>query len=359
MRFNNTLKILSAVGVAAAMSVVAISTAQAQGRVKWKMQSAFGSKLPHLGTSGIRFSKNVERLSGGKFQIKFFEPNALVPALECFDAASKGSVDACWTTPGYHTGKLGPGISFFTTVPFGPQIGEFLAWKWFGGGNEIRDEVYAKFGLIAFDMFAIGPETSGWFKEPITSLDQFRGMKMRFFGIGAKVMQKLGVSTQLLAGADIYPALEKGVIDATEFSMPTIDIALGFYQVAKNNYYPGWHQQVSVSEILMNKAKFEALPDEYQAMVEIAAGYEVVYTYAETEALNPDAMEQMLTKYGVTNRRWPDSTLATLEKAWAEVVKEESAKDPLFKRTAESYFAFREKYRKWGEAQALKSTYLK
>jgi TRAP-type mannitol/chloroaromatic compound transport system substrate-binding protein len=359
MKLNNYLRILSAVGVAAAMSVAAVSTAQAQGRVKWKMQSAFGGQLVHLGTSGVRFSKNVERLSGGKLQIKFYEPGALVPALECFDAASKGSVESCWTTPGYHTGKLGSGVAFFTAVPFGPQIGEFLAWKWHGGGNAIRDKKYAEFGLVAFDCFCIGPETSGWFKNPVNSLDELKGMKMRFFGLGARVMQKMGVSTQLLAGADIYPALEKGVIDATEFSMPDIDQNLGFYQIAKNNYYPGWHQQVSCSELLMNRDKFNALPDTYKAMIEMAAGESVIATYANTEFANPTAMNNMLSKYGVTNRRWDDATLAQFEKAWQEVVKEESAKDPFFKEIAESYFAFREKYRGWGEAQSIKSTYLK
>jgi TRAP-type mannitol/chloroaromatic compound transport system substrate-binding protein len=359
MRLNNYLKILSAIGVAAAMSVAAISTAQAQGRVKWKMQSAFGGQLPHLGTSGVRFSKDITRLSAGKFQIKFFEPGALVPALECFDAASKGSVESCWTTPGYHTGKLGPGVSFFTAVPFGPQIGEFLAWKWHGGGNEIRARKYAEFGLVAVDMFCIGPETSGWFKQPVTDLDQLKGLKMRFFGLGARVMQKMGVSTQLLAGADIYPALEKGVIDATEFSMPDIDQNLGFYQIAKNNYYPGWHQQVSCSELLMNRDAFNKLPDNYKAMIEIAAKAQVIETYADTEAKNPAAMNNMLSKYGVTNRRWDDATLAKFEAAWQEVVKEESAKDPFFKEIAESFYSFRDKYRGWGEAQTLKSTYLK
>ncbi|MGI9478070.1 MAG: TRAP transporter substrate-binding protein, partial [Hyphomicrobiaceae bacterium] len=270
-------------------SIVAIpATASfAQKRVKWKMQSAFGSSLPHLGTSATRFSKNVEVMSDGKFKIKFHEPGALVPALECFDAASKGSVDACWTTPGYHAGKF-PAASFFTAVPFGPGFGEYLAWKWFGNGNKMRDELYAKHGLVAFDSFCIGPETSGWFKTEIKGgIESLKGIKMRFFGLGAKVMQKMGVSTQLLAGADIYPALEKGVIDATEFSMPTIDIKLGFYQIAKNNYFPGWHQQVSCSEILMNKKGFEALPKSYQKMVEIASQESVAHTYAETEAKNP------------------------------------------------------------------------
>jgi TRAP-type mannitol/chloroaromatic compound transport system substrate-binding protein len=106
------------------------------------MQSAFGSQLAHLGTSGVRFTKNIERVSGGAFEIKFFEPGALVPALECFEAASKGSVEACWTTPGYHTGKY-PALAFFSSVPFGPGYGEFFAWKKFGGGDELKNEIYA------------------------------------------------------------------------------------------------------------------------------------------------------------------------------------------------------------------------
>jgi TRAP-type mannitol/chloroaromatic compound transport system substrate-binding protein len=338
---------------------VTATTAQAQKRVKWKMQSTWGAAVPHLGTSGVRFSKSIERLSGGKFEMKFHEPGALVPALECFDAASKGSVEACYTTPGYHTGKLGAGVSYFTTVPFGPQIGEFMAWKRYGGGDELRTKKYAEHGVMAFDVLAIGPETAGWFKFEVNDLAQLKGLKMRFFGLGAKVMQKLGVSTQLLAGGDIYPALEKGVIDATEFSMPNMDIKYGFYQIAKFNYYPGWHQQVSVSEVLINKAKFDALPEEYKAMIEIAAGDNVMHTYAETEALNPPAMNEMLEKYGVQNKRYTDDQLAVFEKTWDEVVKEESASDAYFKEIAESYFAFRKVYRTWGSAQQLNSTYLK
>jgi TRAP-type mannitol/chloroaromatic compound transport system substrate-binding protein len=355
MRKDYLLKLVAVVAVATIASLGLTTQAEAQ-RVKWKMQSAFGSTLPHLGDSGVRFAKNVKRLSAGKFDIKFFEPGALVPALECFDAASKGSVDSCWTTPGYHTGKY-PALAFFTAVPFGPQFGEFVAWKRFGGGDKLRNEIYAKHGLISIDNFCIGPETSGWFKKKINSLEELKGLKMRFFGLGAKVMQKMGVSTQLLAGADIYPALERGVIDATEFSMPTIDIKLGFYQIAKNNYFPGWHQQVSCSELLMNKAKFDALPDHYKAMVEMALGESITNTYAETEAKNPAAMAEMGKKYGVTNHRWPDSVLKKLEQAWLDVVKEESAKDPLFKKVADSYFGFRKEYKKWGEAQYLKPTY--
>jgi TRAP-type mannitol/chloroaromatic compound transport system substrate-binding protein len=348
---------LASAGVALAVALTLTITAQAQERVRWKMQSAFGSRLAHLGTSGVRFSKNIERVSGGAFEIKFYEPGALVPALECFDAASKGSVEACWTTPGFHTGKY-PALAFFSSVPFGPGHGEFFAWKKFGGGDELKNEIYAQHGLYSIDVFAIGPETSGWFRNEIKSLDDLKGLKMRFFGLGAQVMQKLGVSTQLLAPPDIYPALERGVIDATEFSMPTMDIDLGFYQIAKFNYYPGWHQQTAASELLMNKAAWEALPDAYQAMLELGAGESIHFTYVETEAKNPAAMNEMLEKYGVQNKRWTDEELAAFETAWNEVLAEQSAADPTFKKVADSYLAFRRTYKVWGEAQALKATYL-
>ena len=335
----------------------------AQEKVIWKMQSAFGSKLPHLGPSATRFVDDVLVMSGGTLEIKFFEPGALVPALECFDAVSKGSIESCWTTPGYHVGKY-PAMSFFTTVPFGPNIGEFTAWLWFPSGdqqksgNDLKQEIYAKHNLYSLNAFAIGPETSGWFREEITSLDQLKGMKMRFFGLGAKVMQKVGMSTQLLAGADIYPALERGVIDATEFSMPTIDMALGFYQIAKYNYFPGWHQQSSISELLMNKDAWDALSEQHQRIVRVALGHQVMYTYAESEAMNFGAMKEMSEKFGVKRRRWPDSTLKIFEEAWMEVVEEESAADPLFKKVADHYFDFRKNYKVWKDAQEMKTTYL-
>ncbi|HEU4644600.1 MAG TPA: TRAP transporter substrate-binding protein [Burkholderiales bacterium] len=357
MKRKTPLKVLAA-GVALALAAGS-GSALAQKRVSWKMQSTFGSTLPHLGTSGVRFAENVKVASDGRFDIKFFEPGALVPALECFKAVSKGSIEACWTTPGYHTGDLGPGVSFFTTVPFGPQFGEFMAWKRHGGGDKLRDEIYAQHGLKAIDCFAIGAETSGWFKNEIKSLDQLKGLKMRFFGLGAQVMQKLGVSTQLLAAADIYPALERGVIDATEFSMPSIDQKLGFAQIAKNNYFPGWHQQVSVSELLMNKKEWEALSKSNQKLLELGLGESVMATFAETEWRNPDAMNENVQKHGVNNRRWTDAQLAAFEKAWFEVVKEESAKDPLFKKISDNFYAFRARYKVWGEAQMLNATYLK
>jgi len=351
-------------GAAAAALVVTAASAAfpapgfaQQQKVAWKMQSVFGSQLTHLGPSGQRFAKDVEEMTDGNFQIRFYEPNALVPGLECFDAASKGTVEACWTTPGFHAGRY-PALPFFTTVPFGPSYGEFFAWKIFGNGNKLRNEIYEKHGLIAFDSFAIGPETSGWFRREVKSLAELKGIKMRFFGLGARVMQKHGVQTQLLAPADIFPALERGVIDATEFSMPTMDIKQGFHQVAKFNYFPGWHQQVSVSEVLMNKKAFDALPKSWKKIVEVAAGNQVHYTYAESEAMQFDAMAEMRDKHKVQIKRWTDEQIASFEKAWLEVIAEESAKDPLFKKIADDYLEFRKKYAVWGEAQTMKPTYL-
>src|SRR5687767_1983621 len=342
--------------VAAYVGSIFTTPAEAQRKVQWKMASAFGSKLPHLGTSATRFADNIKVMSGGSLELKFFEPGALVPALECFDAVSKGSVESCWTTPGYHTGKY-PALAFFTTVPFGPQIGEFLAWKWFGGGNELRNEIYAKHNLFALDCFAIGPETSGWFRKEVKNVSELKGIKMRFFGLGAQVMQKMGVNTQLLAAADIYPALERGVIDATEFSMPTIDKALGFHQIAKYNYFPGWHQQVSVSELLINRQKWNELSDQHKMLIKMALGESVMHTFAETEAHQFDVMAEARSKHGVQIKRWPDDILKAFETAWLEVLSEESAKDPLFKKVADSYLGFREKYKIWGSAQTLKPTY--
>src|SRR5215510_5689364 len=346
------------IGVASLSVLVAVtSDAAAQERTRWKMQSAFASSLPHLGPSGVRFSKDIERMSGGKFEIKFYEPGALIPPLECFDAVSKGSIESCWTTPGYHTGKY-PALAFFTTVPFGPGFGEFLAWKWFGGGNELRAEIYANHNLVAVDCFCIGPETSGWFRTEIKSIEELKGLKMRFFGLGAQVMQKLGVSTQLLAAADIYQALERGVIDATEFSMPTMDLKLGFHQIAKFNYFPGWHQLVSCSEFLMNKKEWDALPDHYKAMIEVAGKAQVAQTYAESEAMQFGVMAEMRDKYKVQIKRWSDEDLAAFEKAWLEVIRDESAKDETFKKVADHYLDFRKKYAIWGDAQVVKPTYL-
>ena len=345
--------------LAAVLAVVASPAVHSQDRVSWKMQSAFSSSTRPFGPSGVRFSERVRAMSGERFNLTFHEPNELVPTLDAFAEISAGTLDAAWTTPGYHEATLGPGVSFFTAVPFGPNFGEFLAWKLHGGGQELREELYNPRGATAVDSFCIGPETSGWFREEITDPSrQLPGLKMRFFGLGAQVMQKLGVSTVLLAGRDIVPALRNGEIDAAEFSMPMVDINFGLHQVAKYNYFPGWHQRVSCNELLMNLRKYRTLPDAYKAMIKAAAAEQLTAAYAETEARNPEAMRELEERHGVKFRRWRDETLRQFEEAWMEVVDEQSASDPVLEKIADSYFEFRKLYRIWGDAQAMKTTYL-
>jgi len=350
MRLTKLLQTTALAGLVGLTSFAISSDADAKTR--WKMQSTFGSKLSILGESGKHFEKLVTDLSAGELNIKFFEPGALVPSLEGFDAAKAGSVDAVWGTAGYHVGKV-PALSFFTAVPFGPRASEILGWMTYGGGDEIYNKVMDDNGLKAFHCFIIAPETSGWFKEPITSTDQLKGLKMRFFGMGAKVMTKLGASTQLLSAADIYPALERGVIQATEFSMPSIDKNLGFYQIAKHNYFPGWHQQSSVGELLMNKAKYEALSDQHKVIVKTACDATVAWSLVRSDAIQSDAMAWMQGK-GVTLHDWSPEFIAKFKEGWDAVVAEEVAKDPLFAKTHASYTAFRAKYKIWGDRAYLK-----
>jgi TRAP-type mannitol/chloroaromatic compound transport system substrate-binding protein len=342
---TNISRMIAALGLVGPVTLAGITDGGAQERVRWKMQSSFGGQMSVVGEGGPRFAENIDRMTGGGFDIEFYEPGALVPALEVFDAVSKGSIEAAWTSAGYHVAKI-PSLAFFTAVPFGPAAGEYLAWLHYGGGLDIYREVYDQHNIVGMPCNILAPEASGWFQDEIMSTEDLKGMKMRFFGLGAKVMQKMGVSTQLLAPGDIFPALERGVIDATELATPSIDLGLGLHEVAKHYYFPGWHQQTTVLELLVNKDQWNELPDPYRAIVEVACGDGVNWGFVRSEAVQFPALQE-LKDQGVVIHRWSDATLDALEAAWMEVVAEESANDPLFKRTWDSYSAFRENYKIW------------
>lgn len=331
------------------LGVVAMATAAdaQEKRVRWKMGSTYGSSLTQLGTLGKRVEERIDAVSGGQFRIKFFEPGALVPALEVFDSVSSGSIDTAYSTPGYWAGKV-PALQLFGAVPFGPQAGEYLAWVKFGGGQEIFDELYGANNIKSLFCGVIAPEASGWFSKEINSVEDLKGLKMRFFGLGAKVMEKMGVSTQLLAGGDIYPALELGTIDATEFSMPAIDLKLGFYQVAKYYYFPGWHQQSTLFDLMINKDNWEGLSKTQQAQLNSVCADNLTYGYAEGEAIQFAALKELQTK-GVNIKRWSPEILAQLRGAWDEVALELSAENADFKRAYDSLQAFRADYKIWKE----------
>ena len=322
-----------------------VPAAASQSSVKMKMASSFPSSMVQIGSMGVHLSKSIDEVSGGAFDVKFFEPGALVPPLEIFDAVSTGAIDAGWTASGYWAGKI-PALQFFTAVPFGPATGEYMAWLYFGGGIEIYDELYAKYNIKGFPCGAVAPEASGWFRQEINSPADLKGLKMRFFGLGAKVMEKLGVSTQLIAGGDIYPALELGTIDATEFSMPAIDLELGFYQIAKHYYFPGWHQQSTFIEMIINMDRWNGLSAQQQAQIRISCGENFRMSIAEGEAIQFDALKA-LEDHGVTAHRWSDDMMTAFSGAWDQVVEEEAAADPDFARVWESLRSFREKYDAW------------
>jgi TRAP-type mannitol/chloroaromatic compound transport system substrate-binding protein len=348
-------KLLSITAIAGVVGIVLTgfgTSADAQERVRWKLASSYPSSLDVLGYNIIRVIENIDVMSDGNFEIRFNEPGALVPALEVFDALSKGSIDASYTSPGFHAGRV-PHLIFFGSVPFGPNVNEYVSWIEHGGGYQFYDEGYGEHNIKGFQCGIVVAESSGWFREPIESLDDLKGLKMRFYGLGAKVMSKLGVSTQLLAAADIYPALERGVIDATEFSYPSLDQSLGFYQIAKHNYFPGWHQQASFVELLMNKDAWEALPANYQKMVEIACNEANLWMMSAAEAKQGDAIA-FFESQGVTIHKWPDEFIEAFRQAWEEVAAEEAAADPRFKEIYDHYTAYRENYAKWRELGYLK-----
>ena len=345
MRLKSWCKLVAG-ALLATMVVGAASDADAK-RVRWKVHSGFGSKLFVIGTGPYNVSNSLKAMSNGEIDLKIFEPGALVPGIAYYDPVSSGSIDAAWGTPGFNVNK-NFAYAFFSSVPFGPNGGEYLAWMRYGGGVQMADEMYGRDGIKFYICNIIPPETSGWFRKEINSVADLKGLKMRFFGLGAKVMEKFGVSTQLLAAGDIYPALELGSIDATEFSLAAIDKDLGFYQVAKHNYFPGWHQQATIGELLVNKAKHDELDDSQKAMLKAACDQQTLQGFVEGEAGQFEAMLFHKEK-GVQIHRWSDEMIATFEKAWLEVIQAEIKNSEDAKKIWASYSKFRDDYAIWRE----------
>ncbi len=328
-------------------AAIVADRAEAADPVRLKMGSAFPGDLVQLGSLGKRLSEKVELVTGGSVQLKFFEPHALVPPLDMFDAISTGSLDAAWSTPGYWYGKE-KALPLFSAVPFGPSASEYAAWIYYGGGEKLMQDIYDKHNIVSMICGVIAPEASGWFRHEIKSVEDLKGLKMRFYGLGARVMEKVGVSTQLIAGRDVYLALERGSIDATEYSMPAIDLDLRFYQVAGHYYFPGWHQQSTLFELMISKDKWKLLSKTQQEQIRIACGDNFRDGLAEGEAIQFAALNELKAK-GVEMHRWPPEVLETLERAWDEVAAELSAEDKTFKKVWASLKEFRANYAIWRE----------
>ena len=315
--------------------------------VRWKMASAFAASLPQLGTLAKRVDERLWQVSGGGMEIKFHEPGTLVPTLEMFDAVASGAVEAAFSSPSFWSDHA-PALQIFAAVPFGPSAAEFLAWIYFGGGKPMLDEIYHRNGIHGVLCGLIAPEASGWFRREIRTLDDLKGVKMRFAGLGAGVMEKLGVKTLPLAGGDIFVALETGTIDAAEFSMPAVDVKLGLHEMAKHYYFPGWHQPATLLDLMINLEKWNALSPARKAQIETVCGDNIRYGLAEGESLQFGAMKELSAK-GVLLHRWPSKILDALEQSWRQVAAEEAAKDSEFKRVWQSLTGFRENYAIWKE----------
>lgn len=317
-----------------------------------KMGSAFPGQLPQLGTLGVGLSEKVARISGGRLQLEFHEPNALLPPREMFDAIAAGSLDAAWSTPGYWFDRE-PALALFSGVPFGPAAGEYAAWIYRGGGEQLMQEIYARHGIRSMICGITVPEAAGWFRKEIRTLADLKGLKMRIRGLGAAVMERLGVVPQVIEGADIYEALKRGTIDAAEYSTPAIDLGLGFHRVAKYYYFPGWHQQSTLFDLMLSEARWQALDETRKAQLEIACGDNFREGLAQGEATQSKALNELEAK-GVKTQRWPLPVLQALRAEWEAVAAELSDQDETFRKTYDSLQAFRRDFRLWKDLGYLR-----
>ena len=321
--------------------------AVAEKKHNLRLVSLQNTATPIVGEQLIWLADSINEMSAGNLNVKVYDPDKLVGAMEVLDAVASGKVEAGYSSSGFWMGKI-PAAPLFCSVPFGPDAAEYLSWFYYGNGMKLYQEMYDSnnFNVKVLLCGIIPPETSGWFAEEITSLEELQGLKMRFFGLGGDIMKKFGVAVRLLPPGEIYPALEKGVIDATEFAMPIIDEQLGFYKIAKYNYFPGWHQQATTFELLINKDVWNAMSQRQQAIIENAARANIIKGIAVGEGSQGPAMRRNVER-GVQQVTWPPEIIAQFRSAWEEVVAEKREEDPFFKKVWDDLEGFRAEYREW------------
>lgn len=340
---------LGAAAAAGGLAAPAIVKADSEKTFKLKMTCAYPGGSPFYSTgpgSATDFIKRVETMSGGRIKIKFYAAGELIPALGGFDAVQQGTVDMNWGNAYFWSGKSFA-AQYFTAVPFGMDALGMNAWLYEGGGQALWDEVYEPFGLKALPGGNTGMQMTGWFRKPINSIEDFKGLRMRIPGLAGKVYEKLGVSVKLLPGGEIFPALQRGVIDAAEFVGPYQDRKLGLMNAAKYYYMTGWHEPSNVSELLMNKAMWEGLPPDLQAVIENAAAATNQAGFVWSNANNAEALEDLVKNHEVIVGELSDEIVETLRKLTFETLDELLAEDPLAKKVHDHYFAFKEKSDAW------------
>ncbi|WP_148862897.1 TRAP transporter substrate-binding protein [Marinobacter fonticola] len=339
---SKTLAFMSACSLAAA---VASAPAMAQEKVRWKMQAAYGSNLPALGDIIPGVVEDLNEVTDNRIIIKHFEPNKIVPTLNITDAVRTGKLEAGFTWIGYDQGKI-PSSVLFSAVPFGMEPWEYMAWWYDGEGQQLAETIYHKNNVHPVLCGLTGPETGGWFNKEINSLEDIDGLKIRYAGIGGRILQELGASVTVLPGGEIFQALEKGAIDASEFSLPTVDKKLGFYEVAKYNYFPGWHQPFAAFHLIVNKDKWDAISAADKKLIDLACQAGVTRNLARSEAFQGEAIEFLESK-GAETRKLPEPVLRELEEVTNKVLQSEADKDEDFARVLKSQKAFQDQYQRW------------
>jgi len=337
MQRRNLLGTAAATAAATGLSAPAL----AQGRTEWRMVTIWPRNLPGPGVAAQRCADRIGQLSGGRLTVRLFAAGEVVPAPGAFDAVAAGTADLYHGVPSFWISKS-PGIGFFGSFPFGLTAYERQGWMLHGGGAVLYDQMYARFGIKPFIVGDSGPQWMGFFRRELRTVDDFRGLRFRTAGLGGEMFRRAGASVVTLPAGEIFSALQSGTIDAAEFVGPFSDAPLGLHQVAKNYYFPGVQEPSSAEEIGINMAKWTALPDDLKAVVRFAALSLHEETATEYDTRHPIALQELVTRHGVTVREVPRDLLTVFGNTAGEMLAEFRAhQDPMVKGIADSYAAFR------------------
>ncbi|CAO3363600.1 TRAP transporter substrate-binding protein [Azospirillum palustre] len=333
---------------AGASTLAAPAIAQSEPTIRWRCVSSFPKNIDVLYGSAEVMAKNVAEATDGKFQIQVFAAGEVVPALQALDAASNDTVEMCHTASYYYVGK-DPAFAFGCCLPFGLNTRQQNAWFYHGEGGKLLEEFYAGYNLKALAGGNTGAQMGGWFRNEIKSVEDLKGLKFRISGLGGQILAKLGVVAQQVGGGDIYPALERGTIDAAEFNGPYDDEKLGLYKIAPNYYYPGWWDGTSLQHFFINTKRWNDLPKHYQAAMTAAAALANIDSVARYDVLNPAALKRVVAN-GAKLRAFPQDVLQASHKAAMELYDELSDKNLAFKKFYESYRRFQNDSNLWLQA---------
>jgi TRAP-type mannitol/chloroaromatic compound transport system substrate-binding protein len=314
-------------------------------QVTWQVPMAFASTLTALGDTMPVVAEMLKASSGGRVSLQVFEPGAVIPALAVFENVSAGNVPAGYSWMGYEWGQL-PSAALFGAVPFGLEPQEFMAWMYFHDGDKLLKETFAPHGVYPIFCGTISPEAAGWFRKEITAAEQLKGLKFRAAGLGGEILAEFGMSVTMLPGGELYQALETGVLDATEFSLPTVDEQLGFHQVAKFYYLPGWHQPSTNQYLYVNLKEWDKLNDQTKALIENTCKAGVAMSLAKSEALQ-GAVLKRFKEQGVKLVKLNDEILNAFQQATETVMTRRSEGDPQFAKIYKSMRTFQDEHRDW------------